>query len=456
MARKRPAGTGYAPNYKDPRIIARFKHAISYVLTHVDRHIARSLYTRDIDLHFGSSANDTAQYLRKILLIVVCDFYSKDAHICKKYVRNQQGLRFIHGIVDKRHSFSWDDYKLEEMRNPNLVELGDAILDSIRSIDDNLLQKVTDKVLTRRTYADVLHRVFVYTDLSDRLWNSLQFVRRDVKKVILANAGFVYQYDVQCSAPTLLLQHARKLGYTGDAEFIEFYLENRTDVRIDLAAIANVSVAKIKTFINATFCGAKIGLDARLSLANLFELDANVINTLKDDVFVQALKKQVSLMWKFLADNGAVIRHIQMQDDGEFEMSRITSADRWALYFMLERKVLDAVRKYLEQTNNIYFLEHDGWSTINLVNVVELTEFIYHETGMRVKIDLEVLVPTYTRKAPKKEALPSSTRTECCIIIPTETRSTVTQDEAGSTIDLDKDLFDDLITMIEDDDGLIV
>jgi len=73
-----------------------------------------------------------------------------------------------------------------------------------------------------------------------------------------------------------------------------------------------------------------------------------------------------------------------------------------------------------------------------------LIEFIYHETGMRVKIDLEVLVPTYTGKAPETDTV-STDRAKCCIILPPETDSIASQSE----LVLDADFLSSMVDYAE-------
>jgi hypothetical protein len=59
------------------------------------------------------------------------------------------------------------------------------------------------------------------------------------------------------------------------------------------------------------------------------------------------------------------------------------------MYFDLERRVLNCVRRYLDETNNKYFLEHDGWSTTNEIDVIKLYDYILDHTGFNLKIEYE-------------------------------------------------------------------
>ena len=69
----------------------------------------------------------------------------------------------------------------------------------------------------------------------------------------------------------------------------------------------------------------------------------------------------------------------------------LNSKQKWGLYFDLERKVLNAVRKYLDQKEIKYFLEHDGWTTNEELNMNELTTFIEQETGFMIQLDYKLV-----------------------------------------------------------------
>jgi hypothetical protein len=61
---------------------------------------------------------------------------------------------------------------------------------------------------------------------------------------------------------------------------------------------------------------------------------------------------------------------------------RISSKDRWELYFLYERCVMNSVTAYLDKQHARYLIEHDGWSSNIQVDINELTEHVRTSTGI--------------------------------------------------------------------------
>jgi hypothetical protein len=66
---------------------------------------------------------------------------------------------------------------------------------------------------------------------------------------------------------------------------------------------------------------------------------------------------------------------------------RLSSRDKWMIYFQLEKSVMNAVRRELVKENNRYFLEHDGWRCESYIDPYRLRLSVRKATGYDVVFD---------------------------------------------------------------------
>ena len=72
-------------------------------------------------------------------------------------------------------------------------------------------------------------------------------------------------------------------------------------------------------------------------------------------------------------------------------MLPISSKQKAIVYFDLERKILNAIKDYIDKTNNQYFLEHDGFVCKEEINKEELSIWVYNSTGFIINLEHKVL-----------------------------------------------------------------
>jgi hypothetical protein len=246
-------------------------------------------------------------------------------------------------------------------------------------------KKIVGELFTRDYKTELATAQFTYMDKSNRLWHPLQQVRREFKKTILADADLIHQYDIKCCAPTLLLQHAQSLGYDEYPFALMRYINNRTQVRNELAALINVHPDIIKQLINAMFCGAKLGNNKEFALSKLLDHDAARIRVLQDNTFIQELKINIKHMWQ--AIEPSMTKTTTTDKNNKQRKVPLSSKHKWNRYFELERITLNAVRQYLSDTNNKCFLEHDGWTTSVKINESSLRDYVHQTTGFTIVLD---------------------------------------------------------------------
>lgn len=340
----------YSPNFNDPRVIARITTAVKWARKYLSITKSSWLSTREIDKHLGSQRNDLSKYLRGKLLICTKDKYSfsKSIKSCKEYCLNQEGVNFL-------------------MTKTNL-QLQYCVVE------------VSDKLAEQLTTGD-----FEYKDSSNRLFNPIQNIKREAKKQLLSNHGYRYEYDIQCSAFTLILQYAQHCGMDEYPFAIYEYIRNRDAIRNRISTECEITPDIVKRIINGLLQGAIISHEPTSSIIKELQGDHSKIEWFKQDEFIQELKRDIKLCWDYIRP------YVQMRTittkRGITKKLPITSKQKTGLYRELERQVLDSVRTYLDKISVRYFLEHDGWTCESDINQTELIEFVRTTTGFVIELE---------------------------------------------------------------------
>jgi hypothetical protein len=350
----------YTPNFADPRVIKRVQQALGFARACFNETKPRAWSTRYIDKHFGSQRNELSRWLRRQLLTTTTAWYSMDQGKCKEYTLNKPGY--------------------------------DAVSAQLKS-DNHATISVYDLPLqwAQAEFKDELAtKVFTYRDLKGRLWHPLQNVRREYKRTILAQANLKYQYDIQCCAPTLIMQHAQQQEDAMDEipEYIDAYLKDRKGIRNTIAQQVELDPSAIKILVNALFSGAKLGNNSTFAIYKMLNGDRARIEYLKQDPFITGLKQDIKMCWDYIKPS--MPRTSVRNKNNKEQLLPLSSKDKWTRYFSLERRVLNAVINYLNLNEIQFFAEHDGWTTNELLDQNELVEHVYKQTGFRIKLELEI------------------------------------------------------------------
>lgn len=370
----------YQPNFKDPRVKNRITQALGFATACIPTTKSKTWSTRYIDKWFGISSNNLSKFLRNTLLI--CTNHHYRATVSKSYKLNAAGVDALRRQLD-----------------PAAVTADPAVVQAPEA-REWVLSAFGQELATR---------VFTYKYKSSRLWHPLQRVRREIKQQALGEAGMRYQYDIQCCAPRLLLQHSqqiperldpvltvgpkrrkRPLWLQGPMDLwlphIQSYLANRTQIRLDLASRLEISPDLAKQIINALFAGARIALNTDSAIYQLLEADIARIHALRQDPFVSELVKEIRIMWQYIAPTIARRHHAVSG-----RRLPITSREKWHRYFELEYQVICCISRYLTATENPAFTEHDGWTCVHEVDQDCLRTYVREHTGFDVIFDLEIL-----------------------------------------------------------------
>ncbi len=328
----------YQPNFRDPRVIKRAAQAIEFIEQYVFSTPVPISKTQ-IVLHFGQAQTPISRYLKEQLLVCVDPYYNWETHVCKKYVRNQDGLSNLKSAVGL-----------------SSVKLQPEIQQQLDSGE------------------------FQYTEKSSRYFNPLQYQPRRIKRPLLAANGYTHNYDIVCAAPTLFYQYAQKQSQGLKLSAIEQYLNNRTRIRDELSIKYNIPVNTVKQIITGLFQGALLSLNHTTRIFHLLNGDYNLIRRLQRDQYLTELRTDISTMWKII---GPVLKQ-------SLNKNRITARDKASLYRELEKEVMTSIRRELKRTKNKFLLEHDGWTCRDVVDINMLRSYVRSTTGYVIDIDWEV------------------------------------------------------------------
>lgn len=229
---------------------------------------------------------------------------------------------------------------------------------------------------------------FSYNFQSHRHWNSLQNIKTTYRERLFLECGYSHNYDIDACAPTVLSQLAKKLKPGLSLPTLDAYLEHKDIVRETLSQHLGLEKKAIKVAINALVAGAKLGAYNTFSLHDVLGSDYRKTTSFKNNAFIQDLRKDLKNMWDVLGHPkyGVISRHHSLTPNktGKFPLVKLTSKEKWNLYFQLENSVMTAARDYLESEGIKYFLEHDGFRSDKPVDISALEEHVYCLTGFNI------------------------------------------------------------------------
>jgi hypothetical protein len=344
----------YQPNFNDPRVQARITRALGFACGVMSETKSHAWSSRYIDKYLGKSNNPLSKYLRKTLLIITDEFYrfNSDKNKCKEYRLNAEGVRF-----------------LSEALKTNNIQLYPSVLQV--ALEDHQQELGSGN--------------FQYNDLSNRLWHPLQRYRKQYRTQILADAGYIHDYDIECAAPTLIHQYAQQRGMDEYLFALRKYIADRTVIRQQLAHEIELPVEAVKEIINALFAGARIANHSESDIYNILNGDPVRIEFLKQNPFLTELREDIKTCWSYITPH--MSRRSRTQSNGRERLLPVSSRDKWNVYFSLERKILNSVREYLYNKDIKHFLIHDGWTCESEIDREELIEYVRVNTGYEVKFE---------------------------------------------------------------------
>jgi hypothetical protein len=276
------------------------------------------------------------------------------------------------------------------LRNETGCEYLQSLLDP--SVDYGSAEKMYTAIQVEKYRDELVTGQFNYTDKSNRHWHPLQNIPSETRKRELSRYGYSHIYDIKCAAPSIILHLARDIGvklkHTG---VIEHYITNRNEIRSKLARDLQLNISDTKRLLNMLFNGAPVGFNGNLAITRLLRGDTRTINAVKNHPYILSLRAEITRCWRKISNH---------QIDGEYviprayhatgKKKRINSSDRWQLYFLYERSVMNVVTAYLDRQCAKYLIEHDGWSSNIQIDLADLTEHVRSVSGIStIEFDYE-------------------------------------------------------------------
>lgn len=369
------------PNFRDPRTRRRCAQALGFVSACFGAEQARPAARTWLDRHFGQAHNPVSQWLRNNLLITVNDTYDHLTGRCKTYRRDTTGMEYVRACLEGDFRGTRLEWNTQRRRSPQPRDFHKEAVVWCREAFVHELQTLA----------------FEYQDKSDRLWHPLQFVRKPIKLAMQVDSRLRHHYDIESAALTLLLQHSQRIPLEQDPAGrylrgpmdlwlwgIQDYLANKDARRHQWARDLEVSVAQIKEIITALVAGARLSERHESAVFSMLGHDRARLLALREHDEIGQFRRDLKEMWDYLK---WVMPRRRASTRRGTRWQAISSRDKWNLYFRLERQILDQVRHYLSERQNPCFLEHDGWTTRDPIDVPDLERHLEIATGFRVRID---------------------------------------------------------------------
>ena len=356
----------YTPNLNDPRVIKRIESALGFARGVLSTTKSHQWSTRFIDKHMGQQQRPLGKWLREQLLITTEQKYNSETGLCKEHMLNADGYSRL---------------KASLYQPKNLIPTNPTNSPSVSEVQDITLVK---SWIAQLHDSELKQQEFHYMDKSGRLWHPIQNIRREFKNQILTDAGLIHQYDIQCCAPTLLIQYAQQCGMDEWLPAMQRYLKERNVVRQELAIAAEISEDKVKVIINALICGAYLSKADNTAIYNELGGDLCRIEYLQQDAYILQLKQDIKTMWSYIKPTQT--RRFVKTKKGTYKMAPFSCRDKWSVYFRLERQILNSVSQFMRENQVKFFLEHDGWSSSKELNELELTQWVRESTGYMIKL----------------------------------------------------------------------
>lgn len=338
----------YKPNWCDRRTRQRAHQIILWVERYIGSE-QRCLHSKILRSKAAFGDSELGRYLRSCLLIKTSVAY-KQGEFSQQYTLNNAYLNYLR-----------DQLGMPARTLP------------MTSIERRFQEQA----------AEIHSGEFEYTEVGGRWYNGLQLIPRDVKPLFWQEYSYLYDYDIDTCAPTLLYQQAKKIkSKIKPLAYVEFYINHKQEVRDELMIKYNLSGSQVKQIINALFQGGILNSYEHNKILRYVNMMTYKIAQLKQDQFLVALIKDIKAMWSVL--RGQISTGYTYQGD-QRRSRRITGKHKTNYYKQLEGEVMSVVWRSLRRNGIKFFKEHDGFRSDQFVIPCELEQEIWRATGFDIK-----------------------------------------------------------------------
>jgi hypothetical protein len=327
----------YTPNFQNPQVQRRIVKSLDWCNTFLSQTRTHWLSQREIQRQFGSQSRPLGLYLRDRLLICVNPYYSNlTASVCRTYKLNVDGYLALCQAID---------YEPKYQPSPEVIKTLDT--------------------------GD-----FEYKTIGHRDYHPLQNLPKRIKQPLLTSKGYRHEYDIECCAQTLLIQHSKRLGFNKSTPALDRYISDRTSVRDEIKSRTGLDSKTIKQILTALLNGSNLSSWHTNSIFAYVNYNRSMIEFLKEDLYIQQYITDVRGMW----------REIRKHQSLRYK-ERFNAKMKSEMYRFLEESVRVVIQRYLKKKKNRAFIEHDGWSCQTAVDIDGLIFEVKKQTGFVIKLD---------------------------------------------------------------------
>lgn len=374
----------YQPNFNHAKVKARIQRALAFIeqtfrIKSAEVYLNRN--TIDHRDNLGISSNNLSRYLRDVLLICTDSSYRFDSgsNKPKRYRANHLGVSFLREILDgTTTTTNWYEYR-DLIKQQHYTTHNNVLLRQQNQLADRLFEKYQSEIESGN---------FSMRQRSNREFHELQNIPRDIRAVKFAQQGYCFDYDIETAAPTLLLQRARNQGFDKPTAIIDYFLQNKNQIRMIIAQDCEITYAQAKQVITALFQGGRIScFHTNRIYKETLNYNRAAVTALNQNPLVTALKQEISLMWRALGKN---LPREQYQDSRGITKTRMISGRTKAeIYRQTEEVIMKEIKKYLKKKEKgiRVITEHDGWRCDRIIDRDQLTTHVRRTTGYLINID---------------------------------------------------------------------
>lgn len=335
----------YQPNFNDPRVLATTQKALTFVALYTKATQKSWISRNELYKHFGNTSRSLGKYLKAHLLIEADSYYNSQTGTCKKYTSNPDGIKLVQQL-----SGIASQYQL----TPELEEQLDS-----GEID--------------------------YSAKSDRLYNPLQYIPKQVRGSIMSNKGYKYHYDIEAAAPNLLVQRAKKLNPKLSVPNLDQYNLNRKQVRDQIAVNCELSADQVKTVINGVLQGGVVSCWQGGKIFQSLNYSYPAVQALRQDQVFQNIKEDIKSMWSTLKEEFP--KRYLTDKNGNTRSQRLSSKEKSELYRLLENEVGGVIRRLLKKRKIKCLWIHDGWCSNGFIDPLDVELEVKRLTGYSIKLE---------------------------------------------------------------------
>ena len=382
----------YEPNFDDPRVRRRVQNALEFV-THVflgRKELQLSKKRIEHPNHFGACnpRNKLSKWLRQLLLIVVDNryCYTGDDQFSKTYALNNPAVVYLDKRIRGEITLSWDQYQKKNTCNP------------LKQVQNESDKEQSIEIMTERMFArykdEIATGEFSMNEKSNREWHRLQNIPSSHRKRRFAQEGYIYDYDLEAAAPTLLLQRARLMGLNKPTPVMDYYLANKTVVRNLIAEECGISYQQAKLVITSILQGGVLSAYSdNKTYRDVLNRNSIATRALQNNDIITSLRGEVGMIWRTLTRD--IPREMITTKTGRQQRSRITAKQKSEIYRQEEQRVMKEIKRWIKKKEPMarVMTEHDGWRSDTMMDVIDIIDHVRRTTGYVIKIEWNKISP---------------------------------------------------------------